>query len=76
MLDNDALLSRSHSRGLEASAKSFKKNRLEEIAPDPNSHFILSTLALAQRFQQMSQDSFSKVNSGVSQLGASDPDTA
>ena len=29
-----------------------------------------------ERFQQMSQDSFSKVNSGVSSLGASDPDTA
>lgn len=29
-----------------------------------------------EQFQKMSQDSFSKVNSGVSQLGASDPDTA
>ena len=45
MLPLDALLSRSHSRGLE-------------------------------QYQKMSQDSFSKVNSGVSQLGASDPDTA
>jgi hypothetical protein len=45
MLSQEALLARSHSRGLE-------------------------------RFQQMSQDSFSKVNSGVSALGAADPDTA
>ena len=45
MLPKDALLSRSHSRGLE-------------------------------QFQQMSQNSFSKVNSGVSSLGARDPDTA
>ena len=29
-----------------------------------------------ESFQQMSQNSFSKVNSGVSVLGSSDPDTA
>uniref|UniRef100_A0A6U7KK10 Uncharacterized protein n=1 Tax=Haptolina brevifila TaxID=156173 RepID=A0A6U7KK10_9EUKA len=45
MLPYEALLARSHSRGLES-------------------------------FQKMSQNSFSKVNSGVSQLGANDPDTA
>ena len=44
MLPLEALLSRSHSRGLE-------------------------------RFRQLSQDSFSKVNSGISALGDSDPDT-
>ena len=43
MLPLEALLSRSHSRGLE-------------------------------RFQQLSQDSFSKVNSGVSDQGSNDPD--
>ena len=45
MLPLEALLARSHSRGLE-------------------------------RFRDMSMDSFSKVNSGVSAMGASDPDTA
>jgi len=45
MLPRDALLRRSHSRGLES-------------------------------FQKMSQNSFSKVNSGVSDLGSEDPDTA
>ena len=29
-----------------------------------------------ERFRTMSQDSFSKVNSGISALGASDPDVA
>ena len=29
-----------------------------------------------ESFQRLSQDSFSKVNSGVSSLGVSDPDTA
>lgn len=45
MLPLEALLSRSHSRGLE-------------------------------RFRALSQDSFSKVNSGISAMGTADPDVA